>query len=87
MQDVTERCGQILGTSSTYRTSKEEKIYITTCVRKHLISELWLKEYCTCMTVFQHILAMLCEMFSITPVITDGLLEEDPLHGLHARQI
>jgi hypothetical protein len=26
-------------------------------------------------------------MFSITPMMTNGLLEEDPFHGLHARQI
>jgi hypothetical protein len=37
--------------------------------------------------VLRHILAVLCEMFSITPIMTDGQVEEDPLHGLHARQI
>jgi hypothetical protein len=30
---------------------------------------------------------MLCEMFSITPIMTDGQVQEDPLHGIHARQI
>jgi hypothetical protein len=32
------------------------------------------------------ILAVLCEMFSITLIITGGFIEEVPLHGLHARQ-
>jgi hypothetical protein len=31
--------------------------------------------------------AELCEMCSITPTMTEGQVEEDPLHGLHARQI
>jgi hypothetical protein len=35
--------------------------------------------------MFRHILAVLCEMFSITRIMTDGYVEEDPLHGLHAR--
>jgi hypothetical protein len=46
--------------SSTYQT---RKMSISTRVRKHLIRELHLKE---CMMVLRHILAMLCEMFSIT---------------------
>jgi hypothetical protein len=37
--------------------------------------------------VLGHILAVLCEMFSITPIVTDGWVEEEPLHGLHARLI
>jgi hypothetical protein len=33
-------------------------------------------------------LAVLCEMFSVTPIMPDGYVEEDPLHGLHPpRQI
>jgi hypothetical protein len=35
----------------------------------------------------RHILAVLGEMFSITPIMTEGYVEEEPLHGLHARQI
>jgi hypothetical protein len=32
--------------------------------------------------------SVLCEMFSVTPVMPDGQVEEDPLRGLHApRQI
>jgi hypothetical protein len=31
--------------------------------------------------------SVLCEVFSVTPIITDGQVEEDPLHDLHARQI
>jgi hypothetical protein len=37
--------------------------------------------------VLRHISAVLCEMFSITPIMIYGWLEEDPLHGLHSRQI
>jgi hypothetical protein len=37
--------------------------------------------------VLRHILAMLREVFSVTPVMTDGKVEEVPLHGLHACQI
>jgi hypothetical protein len=40
------------------------------------------------MIVLRHILAALCEMFSVTPVMTNGEVEEDPLHDLQAlRQI
>jgi hypothetical protein len=39
------------------------------------------------MMVLRHILAVLCEMFSITLIMTGGYLEEVSLHGLHARQI
>jgi hypothetical protein len=38
------------------------------------------------MMVLQHILAMLCEMFHMTPIMTNGYKEEDPLHDLHAHQ-
>jgi hypothetical protein len=41
----------------------------------------------TCMMVLWHILVMLCDMFSITAIMTDGYVEEDPLLGLHSRQI
>jgi hypothetical protein len=44
-------------------------------------------EYGTCIILSRHILGVLCEMFSITPIVTDGLVEEDPLHGLHDHQI
>jgi hypothetical protein len=37
--------------------------------------------------VLPHILAVLCEKFSKIPILTDEQVEEDPLHGLHARQI
>jgi hypothetical protein len=49
----------------------------------------WQSEYeCgTWMMVLRHILAVMCEMFSITPIMTDGWVKEDPLHSLHARQI
>jgi hypothetical protein len=43
--------------------TKQEKILISTCGRKHLICELWLKE---CMMALRHIVAELCEMFSIS---------------------
>jgi hypothetical protein len=36
--------------------------------------------------VLRHISALLCEMFSVAPIMTDGQIEEDPLHGLHARR-
>jgi hypothetical protein len=38
----------------------------------------------TCMMVLRHILALLCEMFSLTNIMADGQVEEAPLHGLHA---
>jgi hypothetical protein len=37
--------------------------------------------------VLWHILAMLCKMFTITPIVTDRQVKEDPWHSLHARQI
>jgi hypothetical protein len=37
IQDGSERCGQILGTSSTFQN--EKKMSISTYVRKHLICE------------------------------------------------
>jgi hypothetical protein len=44
-------------------------------------------EYGTCMMVLRHILAVLCETFSVTSIIFDEYAEEDPLHDLHACQI
>jgi hypothetical protein len=41
----------------------------------------------TCMTVLRHTVAELREMSSVTATVTDGQVEEDPLHDLHARQI
>jgi hypothetical protein len=38
----------------------------------------------TCMMVLRHILTVLCEMFTITRIMTDGYVEENPLHSLHA---
>jgi hypothetical protein len=40
-----------------------------------------------CMMLLRHILVVLCEMFSVTPIMSDGQVEEDPLYGLHARHI
>jgi hypothetical protein len=40
-----------------------------------------------CMMVLQHIFAVLCKMFSITPTINDGQVKEDILHGLHSHRI
>jgi hypothetical protein len=37
----------------------------------------------TCLMVLRHILAMLCEMFSVIPIMTHGEVEEDPLHCLY----
>jgi hypothetical protein len=36
----------------------------------------------TCMMVLRHILAVLCEMFSVTCIMSEGQVEEDPLRGL-----
>jgi hypothetical protein len=55
-----------------FHIPEQEKMSTTTCVRKYLICDLSLKEYCTCMMVLRHILAVLCELSSITPIITDG---------------
>jgi hypothetical protein len=37
------------------------------------------------MVALRYISAVLLEMFSITTIMADGYVEEDPLHGLHAR--
>jgi hypothetical protein len=39
------------------------------------------------MMVIRNVLTVLCEIFSITAIMTNGQVEEDPLHGLNARQI
>jgi hypothetical protein len=68
-----------------FRIPKQGTMPVSTCVRKHLISELQLKG---CMMLLRHILAALCEMFSVTPVMTNGQVEKDTLHDLQApRQI
>jgi hypothetical protein len=41
----------------------------------------------TCMMLLWYILGVLCEIFSITPIMANGWVEEGPLHGLHAREI
>jgi hypothetical protein len=41
----------------------------------------------TCMTLLRHTIAVLCEIFSVTPILTVGQVEEDLLHGLHVHQI
>jgi hypothetical protein len=41
----------------------------------------------SCMMVLRHVLAVLCEMLSVTSLITDGQVEEASLHVLHALQI
>jgi hypothetical protein len=46
-----------------------------------------LKQECgACVMVLRHILAVLCEMFSITHITANGQQEEE-LHGLHDRQV
>jgi hypothetical protein len=44
-------------------------------------------EYGTGIMVLRHILAVFCEMFSVTPFMTDEWVKEDPLHDLHICQI
>jgi hypothetical protein len=41
----------------------------------------------TCMMVLRHISAVLCEVLWTTPVMTEGQVEEEPLHGLNAPQM
>jgi hypothetical protein len=41
----------------------------------------------TCVMVLRHILAVLCEIFSITAIMTDGQVVEDAQHGLHSPHI
>jgi hypothetical protein len=36
--------------------------------------------------VFRHVLAELCEMFAVTLIMTDWLVEKDLLHGLNGLQ-
>jgi hypothetical protein len=50
----------------------------------HLQSE---HEYGTCMMGPRHILKVLWQMFWTTPIVTDGYVKEEPLHGLHDHQI
>jgi hypothetical protein len=61
-----------------FHIPKQEK----TCLNQRVSGNIYMHD-----GVFRHILAMLCEMFSITPIMNNGYVEEDPLHGLHARQI
>lgn len=62
-QNVAERRGQTFGTRYTYEA---RKMSILTWVQTHLSCKLQLKEYCTYMMVLRHILALLCEMVSIS---------------------
>jgi hypothetical protein len=48
----------------------------------HWLSEMWY--VCDCGLVH---LAILCEMFSVTPIMINGWVEEDPLQGLHTHQV
>jgi hypothetical protein len=36
--------------------------------------------------VLWHIATVLCEMCSVTHIMAEGQVENDPLHGLHARR-
>jgi hypothetical protein len=67
---------------------------ITTEISSYMICQsledapLSVRDECgACAMVLRHILAALCEMLPITPIMTDGYVVEDPLHGLYARQI
>jgi hypothetical protein len=46
-----------------FHEPKQGRVSISTCVRTYSVCELWLKENSTCMIVFAHIIAVLCEMF------------------------
>jgi hypothetical protein len=70
------------GFGHEYHILKQEKMSIL-CVWKHLICELYMKELCACMMVLRHILAVVWEMISTIPIMTD----EDPVHGLCARLV
>jgi hypothetical protein len=37
--------------------------------------------------MLRHISDVLCEVFSITPVMTDGQVDDDPLYSLYARKV
>jgi hypothetical protein len=50
----------------------------------HWLSE---HEYGTGVMLLRHILTSLCEVFSVTPTMTAGYVEEDLLHGFHESQI
>jgi hypothetical protein len=41
----------------------------------------------TCMMLFRRILTALCDMVSIISVITNGQVENDPMHGPQSRKI
>jgi hypothetical protein len=68
---------------------------VTTEISSDMICQSYCKMYhwhsgheCgTCVMVLRHILAVLCEMLSITPIMTDGNIEQKTLNGLHARHI
>jgi hypothetical protein len=55
--------------ASAPHTKTRDNIGIDTCVRKYSIRELQPK---VCMLVLRYILAALCEMFSVTPIMADG---------------
>jgi hypothetical protein len=38
------------------------------------------------MMVLRHISAVLCEMFSITSIMADEYVEDEPLHRVHTQQ-
>jgi hypothetical protein len=63
-----------------------------TKVSSHVICQSYCNMYhwheCgTLMMVLWYISTVLCEVFSIKPIMTDGKTEEDPLRGLDARQV
>jgi hypothetical protein len=39
------------------------------------------------MMELRRILAVLCEVFSVTPIMTGGYIEDVPVRGFHARQV
>jgi hypothetical protein len=60
-----------------FHKPKQENMSASAYLWKYLICELQQKEYHACMMVLRHMLAVLCEMFSVTAVMTEGQMEED----------
>jgi hypothetical protein len=68
-----------------FHIAKQGKMSTPTCVPKYLICEFSLKECDTCMMVFRHILAVLCEMFSVTWLMDKDRRTHCMASMLHAR--
>jgi hypothetical protein len=71
-QKLTESCGRILGTNSTHRNKKKKSLYHDVSGNIEFVSYRR-RNIVVTNSVFLFNLAILCEMFLITLIVTDGL--------------